>query len=166
MSIFALQIGVLSGARVIVTSSSDEKLERARKLGAFHTINYKKNPDWDEEVRRVTGGTGVDAVVEVGGAGTFQKSVRSIRMDGHVGIIGNLSGIDAGLNLSETVVGHANIHGIYVGSRQMFEDMNQAISAHKMRPVIDRVYLLADWRMALEDLQKGEHFGKLVIRVE
>jgi NADPH:quinone reductase-like Zn-dependent oxidoreductase len=166
VSIFALQLAHSNGARVIITSSSDEKLERARKLGASETINYKSTPDWEKEVHRLTERRGVDVVVEVGGAGTFLKSLRSIRVGGHIGVIGNLSGIETSINLGYMLQSNAQIHGIYVGSRDMFEDMNRAISLHKLKPVIDKVYPFSEWRSAFEGMQRGEHFGKIVIRVD
>lgn len=165
VSIFALQFASQAGARVIVTSSSDEKLQRARELGAHDTINYKDNPDWEKEVFELTGKRGVDAVVEVGGAGTLPKSLRSIRIGGHIAVIGNLSGIESSVQLGSVIASNAQLHGIYVGSRKMFEDMNRAISLHKLKPVIDRVFEFADWRAAFERMQSGEHFGKLVVKV-
>lgn len=166
VSIFALQFAVRAGARAIVTSSSDDKLRRARELGASETINYKANPDWDKQVLALTGKQGVDAVVEVGGADTFPKSLQSLRVGGHVGVIGNLSGIETSIHLGYLLRANAQIHGIYVGSRAMFEDMNRAIQLHKLKPVIDRVYEFAQWRQAFEGMQRGEHFGKIVIKVD
>jgi NADPH:quinone reductase-like Zn-dependent oxidoreductase len=165
VSIFGLQFALMNGARAIITSSSDEKLKRARELGASDTINYRSNPDWEKEVFALTNKRGVDAVVEVGGAGTFPKSLRSLRIGGHIGVIGNLSGIETSINLGYILQAHAHVHGIYVGSRKMFEDMNRAIALHKMQPVIDRVYDFTDYRSALEHMQRGEHFGKIVIRL-
>lgn len=166
VSIFALQFAVMNGARVIITSSRDEKLKRARELGAADTINYRTTPDWEKEVQRLTDKRGVDVAVEVGGADTFLKSVRSLRIGGHLGVIGNLSGIETTINLGYILQSNAHVHGIYVGSRKMFEDMNQAISLNKLRPVIDHVYNFPDWRTAIEDMQRGEHFGKIVIRLD
>ena len=163
VSVFALQFAHMHGARVIVTSSSDEKLERARGLGATDTINYKTTPDWEKEVYRLTGGRGVDLVVEVGGAGTLPKSMRAVRVSGHIGVIGNLSGLDVSMSIGLMVANGIRLHGIYVGSRAMFEEMNRAIAAHQMRPVIHHVYPFRESREAVAAMQKGEHFGKLVI---
>jgi NADPH:quinone reductase-like Zn-dependent oxidoreductase len=165
VSVFAIQFAKAMGARIIVTSSSDEKLARAREAGATDTINYNSNPEWEKEVFRLTDKRGVDCVVEVGGAGTLPRSIRSLRVGGHIAVIGNLSGLDAQINLGALLPNYVNIHGIYVGSRDMFEAMNRAICLHKITPVIDRTYPLADWRSAFELLQSGKHFGKVVLRL-
>ena len=163
VSIFALQFALLHGARVLVTSSSDEKLKKARALGASDTINYKTHPDWEAQVLELTGRRGVNAVVEVGGAGTFQRSIRSVYPGGHIGVIGNLSGLDASVNMGSVIQSSAVIQGIYVGSREMFEAMNRAISQHKLQPVIDHVFPFAEAKQAFEALQGAQHFGKIVI---
>jgi NADPH:quinone reductase-like Zn-dependent oxidoreductase len=149
---------------VIATSSSDEKLERARQLGAFEGINYKTTPDWDEQVWKLTEGLGVDHVVEVGGAGTLNKSLRAVKVGGRVSLIGVLSGL--GGDISTVSILHKNIRvqGIYVGSREMFEAMNRAIALHKTRPIIDRVFPFEEAREALAYLESGAHFGKICIR--
>ncbi len=164
VSIFALQFAKLVGARVIATSSSDEKLERARQLGAFEGINYKTTPNWDEQVWKLTDGVGVDHVVEVGGAGTLNKSLRAVKVGGRVSLIGVLSGL--GGDISTVSILHKNIRvqGIYVGSREMFEAMNRAIALHKTRPIIDRVFPFEEAREALAYLESGAHFGKICIR--
>jgi NADPH:quinone reductase-like Zn-dependent oxidoreductase len=164
VSIFALQFAKLVGARVIATSSSDEKLERARQLGAFEGINYKTTPNWDEQVWKLTEGVGVDHVVEVGGAGTLNKSLRAVKVGGRVSLIGVLSGL--GGDISTVSILHKNIRvqGIYVGSREMFEAMNRAIALHKTRPIIDRVFPFEEAREALAYLESGAHFGKICIR--
>lgn len=166
VSIFALQLATMAGARVIVTSSSDEKLERARKLGAAATINYKARPDWEIPVREATGGRGVDRVMEVGGPGTFQKSLAALRMGGRLSLIGVLSGFTGGVEVVPILVGSLHVDGIYVGSRQMFESMNAAIAAAKLVPVIDRVFPFADAAAAYQHLRSGAHFGKVVIRID
>lgn len=165
VSVFALQFAKIHGARVILTSSSDDKLERARKLGADETINYKKAPDWEKEVVRLTGGVGADHVVEVGGAGTLAKSVSAARIHGHVAVIGVLSS-GPGLNPVPLLMKSLRMQGIFVGSREMFEAMNQAISANHLKPVIDKTFPFAQVREALQHMESGAHFGKIVVRYE
>jgi NADPH:quinone reductase-like Zn-dependent oxidoreductase len=164
VSIFALQFAKLAGARVIVTSSSDEKLERAKKLGADFGINYTTTPDWDKRAKEITGGIGVDHIIEVGGAGTFGKSLRAIKIGGHIGMIGNLAGNATEVNLVLILMQNLRIQGVMVGSRDTFESMNRAIALHEMRPVIDRVFAFAEARQAFEHMKSGSHFGKICIR--
>lgn len=164
VSMFALQFAKLHGARVIATSSSDEKIARARELGADETINYKTTPDWDKEVLRLTGGEGVDCVVEVGGSGTAQRSLQSVRLGGTVAIIGVLSQGE-GLSPIQFIHRAARVNGIFVGSRQMFEDMNRAIEVAKLQPVIDRVFGFDEFPAALDHLKSGAHFGKIVVKI-
>ena len=166
VSIFALQFAVMAGARAIVTSSSDEKLERARALGAATTINYKKTPNWEAAVREATGGLGVDRVIEVGGPGTFQKSLASLRMGGRLSVIGVLTGFSGGVEIVPILVGSLHVDGIYVGSREMFESMNRAIAETRLSPVVDRAFSFRDAPAAYEHLRSGAHFGKVVIRVD
>jgi D-arabinose 1-dehydrogenase-like Zn-dependent alcohol dehydrogenase len=137
---------------VIVTSSSDEKLERAKALGADYGINYTKQPDWDKQVKELTGGTGVDHIIEVGGAGTFGKSLRSIKIGGHIGLIGNLSGNATEVNLIQILMQNLRIQGVLVGSRDTFETMNRAIALHNLRPVIDRAFAFEETRQAFEHM--------------
>lgn len=165
VSIFALQFSRLLGARVIVTSSSDEKLERARRLGANDLINYKKVPDWDEKVLELTGGAGVDHVVEVGGAGTLNKAMRCARIGGQISLIGILSGASAEMLIPLALVKQLRLQGIYVGSREMFEAMNRTISLHQLRPLVDRVFPFEEAREALRYMESAAHFGKIVIRL-
>lgn len=164
VSIFALQFALSMGARVIATSSSDEKLERVRKLGATDGINYKQTADWDEKVRELTGGIGVDHVVEVGGAGTLIKSLQAVRMGGQISLIGVLSGTNGEINPFPIVMKNVRVQGIYVGSREMFEAMNRAIALHQLRPIVDRVFPLMQAREALAYMESGAHFGKICIR--
>jgi NADPH:quinone reductase-like Zn-dependent oxidoreductase len=161
VSIMALQICQMLGVKAILTSSSDEKLIRAKALGAWHVINYKREPNWDLQVLEMTDGIGVDHVVEVGGAGTLSKSINSVRISGSIGLIGILTGgaIDPTSILRKSI----HVHGIYVGHRRMFEDMNRAISAHKMRPVIDHCYSIDTAREAYHAMRAAKHFGKLAI---
>jgi len=163
VSIFALQLAKMHGARVIATSSSDRKLERARELGADEVINYKKSPEWDNEVLRLTNRIGVHHVVEVGGAGTLPKSLNSVRIGGHVAVIGVLAG-GGGLDPRSILMKAVRMQGLLVGSRQMFEDLNQAIERNQLRPVIDRTFEFSEVAEALKYLESGAHFGKIVIR--
>jgi NADPH:quinone reductase-like Zn-dependent oxidoreductase len=165
VSIFALQFARLLGARVIITSSQDEKLERARALGADHLIHYKKTPDWEAKVLELTGGKGVEHVIEVGGEQTMPKSIRAVASGGHIHIIGLLSGAFGKPDPALTGSKQVHFHQIYVGSRAMFEDMNRAITQHQLKPVIDRTFPFEQAREALRYLQDGAHFGKVVIKV-
>jgi NADPH:quinone reductase-like Zn-dependent oxidoreductase len=165
VSIFGLQIAKAAGAKVIITSSSDEKLERARKLGADAVINYKTTPDWGKAAANLAGREGVDHVVEVGGAGTFLQSVRACRSGGKIGLIGILSGREAAAEIFPIVTKVATVFGIYVGSREMFEELNRALEQVKIRPVIDKVFPFQSAREAYEYMANGYHFGKVVITV-
>jgi NADPH:quinone reductase-like Zn-dependent oxidoreductase len=166
VSLFALQFGRLSGARVIATSSSKAKLERVAQLGASDGINYKQNPDWDKAARALTGGLGVDHVVEVGGAGTLPQSLRAVRMGGRISLIGVLADGGGQVNPLPILMKNVRVQGIYVGSREMFEAMNRAIALHKLRPVVDRVFAFQEIRDALRYMESGAHFGKIGIRIE
>jgi len=161
VSIFALQFAVAAGARVIATSSSDEKLERARALGASETINYRQNPEWQDEVRKLTGGRGVDSVVEVGGPGTLARSIAATARDGAVQMIGVLS--MAEIDPLPILTGGVLVRGIMVGSREMFAAMNQAIAVHGIKPAIDSTFAFEDAVNAYRHLQSAQHFGKVVI---
>ena len=163
VSIFALQFARLMGAQVIVTSSSDQKLARAKELGAAHGVNYKANPDWEKAVAELTGG-GVDHVVEVGGPGTLARSLRAIRIGGKITLIGVLSGA-AEINPMLIFSRQANVQGISVGSRQMFEDMNRAIAVSGLKPIIDKAFSFNDVPAVYRYLQSAQHFGKIVIRL-
>jgi NADPH:quinone reductase-like Zn-dependent oxidoreductase len=164
VSIFALQFAKLFGAKVIITSSSDEKLDRAVALGADETINYRTEPEWQDKVRHLTDGLGVHQVVEVGGAGTFERSIASARLGGYLGTIGVLTGVGAGsFTPAIAFFNHLRIQGIYVGSRQMFEAMNAAITLHRLKPVVDRVVPFLEAQRAYKLLESGKHFGKIVI---
>jgi NADPH:quinone reductase-like Zn-dependent oxidoreductase len=163
VSVFALQFAKMHGARVIATSSSDEKLERVTALGADETINYKRRPDWDKEVLGLTNKVGVDHVVEVGGAGTLSKSLNSVRVGGHVCLIGVLSS-GGDFNPLSILMRGVRMQGILVGSRKMFEDMNRAIEANRMKPVIDKTFAFEEAREALKFMEGGSHFGKIVIK--
>lgn len=161
VSIFALQFAAMHGARAIVMSSSDAKRERAEALGAWRTLNYREVPEWQDAVLEMTGGAGVDHVVEVGGAGTLERSVLAARVGGHVALIGVLTG--GAINPTAIMRKSLRVHGIYVGSRAMFESMNRAIEAARLEPVIERAYGFDDARAAYRDMRAAGHFGKLVI---
>jgi NADPH:quinone reductase-like Zn-dependent oxidoreductase len=165
VSILALQLAQLLGVRALITSSSDEKLERARQLGAAGLINYQKTPEWSGAVRELTHGNGVDLVVEVGGAGTLEQSLRSVRMGGTVCLIGNLTGLQAQLSLALVFMQQVRVQGILVGHREGFEAMNRAIAAHGMRPVIDRTLGFDEAPAAFAAMAGGGHFGKICLRV-
>lgn len=164
VSLFTAQFALMTGAQVIATTGSDEKIERLRELGVSEVVNYRTTPDWDARVRELTGGRGADLVVEVGGPGSLAKSIAAIRHCGHVSVVGNLAGkatIDPGALFAK----RASMCGIQVGSRDMFEAMNRAIEVAKLEPVIDRVFGFAETRAAYEYLASEKHFGKVVIRV-
>ena len=163
VSLFALQIAKAHGATVIMTSSSDEKLERARSLGADYAINYRTTPEWDAEVLSLTGKRGVDHVVEVGGSGTMARSLNAVRVGGQVHLIGVLSEPGKGVDILAVLRKSIYLNGVYVGSRAMFERLNTAILANRITPVIDRVFPLAEAPAAFEHMRGGGHFGKLVL---
>lgn len=165
VSIFALQFAKAAGAKVIITSSSDDKLAHARQLGADHGINYRNTPEWQEEALRLTGGRGVDVVVEVGGPGTLERSLMSVRTGGRIAYIGVLTGLAGAANPMMLIPRLAAINGIFVGSRRMFSDMLQAMVAHRIQPVIDKRFSFADAPAALAHMEQGAHFGKIVIQV-
>jgi NADPH:quinone reductase-like Zn-dependent oxidoreductase len=165
VSLFALQFARLAGARVLITSSSDEKLRRALEMGASDGINYKATPDWGERVRQLTGGRGVDHVVEVGGAGTLGQSLRAVRLGGHLSLIGVLTGNSGQVNPLPILMKNVRVQGIYVGSREMFEAMNRAIALHRLRPVVDRVFPFAEALAAFRHMESASHFGKICIRL-
>jgi NADPH:quinone reductase-like Zn-dependent oxidoreductase len=165
VSIFALQLAGAGGLRVIITSSSDEKLARAKALGAHELINYKTNPKWDVEARRLTGGLGVDHVVEVGGGNTLGQSLRAIRTHGMISVIGALTGADPdpAFNPVSILMNSIRIQGIYVGSRVMFERLNRAVELHHIKPVVDRVFHWTDLKAALRYMEGQRHFGKICL---
>jgi len=163
VSIFALQFAKLHGARVIATSSSDEKLEKAKKLGASDGINYKTTPDWAKKTLELTGGRGVDFVVEVGGAGTLPQSMKAVKGGGQISLIGVLTG-GGEVNPMPILMRNIRVQGIFVGSREMFEAMNRAISLHGMKPIVDRVFPFDEAVEAFRYMESGAHFGKVAIK--
>ena len=164
VSVFALQFAKVLGARVIGTSSSDAKLAKAKSLGLDEAINYRTTPEWQDVARALTGGVGVDHVVEVGGAGTLQRSIQAVRMGGSIGVIGVLTG-KAEIDPTAILRRRVGLRGIYVGSRAMFEAMNRAIALHEIRPVVDRVFAFAEAKEAWRHMEGAGHFGKIVVRV-
>ncbi|MGH8021426.1 MAG: zinc-dependent alcohol dehydrogenase family protein [Opitutaceae bacterium] len=163
VSIFSLQFAKMHGARVIITSSSDEKLQRARALGADETINYRATPDWEKAVLDLTGGKGAEHVFEVGGRDTFPKSLKAAAVNGTVYVIGGVAGFTAETPLRALITRNVTVRGIAVGSRAMHEAMNRAIARNKLQPVVDRAFPFAEAGKAYELLQAGGHFGKVVI---
>ena len=166
VSIFALQFAKALGARVIVTSSSDEKLARAKTLGADHGINYTKNPDWSAEARRSTDGRGVDVVVEVGGENTLQQAMLAARVGGRIVVIGVLSGFGSTISLPMLFSNNLRLIGISVGSRAQFADMLAHVEKWRLRPVIDRTFAFDEVPEALRTMESGRFFGKLCVRFD
>jgi NADPH:quinone reductase-like Zn-dependent oxidoreductase len=165
VSIFALQFAKALGARVIATSSSDEKLQRAKALGADHLINYKTTPDWGRAAREWTGGKGVDVVVEVGGENTLNQSFDAARVGGAIVIIGVLGGFSAPVMMPVVFGKNLHIHGISVGSREQFDDMCAHIEKWKLKPVVDKTFGFDRLPDALRLMQAGGHFGKIAVRI-
>lgn len=163
VSVFGAQFAVAAGGHPIVTSSSDEKLAHAKRLGAAATVNYVKTPEWSGAVRAATGGIGAHQVLEVGGVGTLAQSIASLAPGGHIALIGGLSGFGGDIPAMALLHANATASGIYVGSRADFEAMNAFIERHRIRPVIDRVYALEETNAAYQRIEAGQHFGKVVI---
>ncbi|HEV7700242.1 MAG TPA: NAD(P)-dependent alcohol dehydrogenase [Pyrinomonadaceae bacterium] len=163
VSVFAVQFAKARGARVISTSSSDEKLARIRDLGSDETINYRVTPDWDKAVLELTEGRGVDHVIEVGGTGTLTRSVKAVRIGGHIALIGALD-MAGEFNPIPIFMKGIRMQGIFVGSREMFVQMNAFIEENKLRPVIDREFAFDEIRDALHYMASGAHLGKIVVR--
>lgn len=165
VSLFALQFAKLQGASVIITSSSDEKLERAKELGADHGINYVTSKDWDQIVLQQTGGRGADHIVDFGGSATLNKSIAALRVGGQISLIGGLSGFQVdSFEIIPAILRKARLQAINVGSREMFETMNRTIEQTGTRPIIDRVYPFEHAVEALHYLAKGGYFGKICIK--
>ena len=165
VSLIALAFAKMNGARVIVTSSSDDKLAIAKQLGADDTINYRATPDWDKTVFERTDGRGADIVIEVGGSGTLSKSINAARLGGTVALIGVIAGISGEINTAAILRRHIRVQGIYVGSREMFEEMNRAIEINKMRPAIGRSFGFEEAGAAYRYLESAAHTGKVTIRM-
>ncbi len=165
VSIFALQFAKAMGARVIATTSSDAKAARLRELGADHVLNYRDIPDWGKAAKSLTGGAGVDLVVEVGGAGTLNQSLRAIQIGGTIAMIGILAGQTSEINMGFVLMTNSRIQGITVGSREMHQAMYRAMEAHEIRPVISDTFPLDEIRDAMAFQQAGRHFGKVALTI-
>ncbi|XEI33906.1 NAD(P)-dependent alcohol dehydrogenase [Aeromonas veronii] len=163
VSIAALQIAKAMGARVIVTSSSDEKLVRARTLGADEIINYRADAEWGNKVLALTGGRGVDHVVEVGGPGTLAQSIRAVRVGGHIALIGVLTGRQGDVPTALLMAKQARLQGLIVGSRRDQKEYITALEQTGIRPVIDRIFALEQLAEAFRFQERGAHFGKVVV---
>lgn len=165
VSIFALQFAKAAGARVIITSSSDDKLRKAHSLGADDVINYKKTPEWDETVLELTNGAGVDHVIEIGGVGSLARSIKSVGVGGNIAVIGFLAGPEGETAPFGLMGKWAKIQGIMVGNRAMLEEMNEAITVNNIKPAVDKVF---PFEYAIEAYRyefAGKHFGKVVISI-
>jgi NADPH:quinone reductase-like Zn-dependent oxidoreductase len=165
VSAFAIQLGKIAGARVIVTSSSDEKLAKAKALGADETVNYRANPDWERNVLELTGGRGADHVIELGGAGTLPHSYLAVATGGQISLIGVMTRPEGDLSPYPLMVKNATLRGIFVGDRNHFEGLNRAVAVNHLKPVIDTVYDFDAAPEAYRHLKSAKHFGKLVIRI-
>lgn len=165
VSLFALQFVRALGGKPIVTSSSDEKLEKAKELGAHGAINYKTSPHWDEKVLELTGGKGVDHVIEVVGGENLNRSLNAVKLGGSISFIGLLAGWSAPINTYQFVSKNVEIHGIETGSREFFEEMNDFIEQNQISPVIDKIFEFNEVKAALKYLESGSHFGKVVVKI-
>lgn len=163
VALFALLFAKAVGGEVLITSSSDEKLERARELGADHTVNYYDVPNWSHEVKKIWS-DGADHVIELGGAQTLEQSIRSVRIGGHISLIGVLTGTNStSLPLPLILMRNVRIQGVTVGSKAAFERMNAFITKHKIKPIIDQVFGFEDVKKAFKYLESGQHFGKVCV---
>jgi NADPH:quinone reductase-like Zn-dependent oxidoreductase len=162
VSLFALQVALLSGAETVVLSSSEEKLARAQALGAHHVLSYKAVPEWGKHIRGLFR-EGVDHVVEVGGAGTLQQSLRAVRTGGTVSLVGNLAGNVEPVRVLPILMQHVRVQGVFVGNRDGAASMHRAFELHRVKPIVDRVFPLDAIRDALSHLERGAHFGKVVV---
>ena len=165
VSIYALQLAKAMGATVIATSSSDEKLERARALGADHTLNYKAEPEWGAAVKGLTGGRGVDHVIEVGGPGTLAQSIGAVCLGGHISLIGVLTGRVGEVPTAALMARQARLQGLIVGSRRHQADMVSALESMALKPVVDRTFPLSRLGEAFRYEESGSHFGKIGVDV-
>lgn len=164
VALFALQFAHALGALPFVISSSDEKLEKAKELGASTTINYRKFPVWEEQIIELTGGKGVDHVIETVGGDNLNRSLNAVKLSGTISFIGLIAGLSAPINTYQFVTKNVQIHGIETGSREMFEEMNRFIELHDLKPVIDKSFVFDEIQEALRYLESGRHFGKVVIK--
>jgi NADPH:quinone reductase-like Zn-dependent oxidoreductase len=166
VSVFALQLAKAAGARVFITSSSDEKLARARALGADGTVNYREVPEWGKAVRALTGGRGVDHVVEVGGADTLEQSLRATAAGGRITVVGVLSGAKTSISVTSIFMNYLRLQGILVGHRASFEALCDFVGRHALRPVVSDVFPFERARDGFELMARGGHFGKICLRIE
>lgn len=164
VSIFGLQFAHAAGLKTLITSSSDEKLQRAKALGADTLVNYRQEPEWSKAVRAATGGVGADMILEVGGGGTIEQSMRAIRIGGHVAVIGVVAGAGNPFNPAALIGNSAKLQGLSVGSREAFEAMCRAIEQHRIQPVVDKLFPWTEAKAAFQAMQAGEHFGKIVLQ--
>jgi len=165
VSVFALQFAKLAGATVIATSSSDVKLERMKELGADHLINYRTTPNWGEVARKLTGGRGVDHVVEVGGPLTLAQSMEAVRVDGHISVIGILTGTGGDIPLIPMLLKQFRLQGVLVGSRQQQQEMIRAINSNGLKPVISKQFEVEDMVSAFQYQESNQHFGKICLEI-
>jgi NADPH:quinone reductase-like Zn-dependent oxidoreductase len=163
VALFATQFVHAIGGLPLVISSSDEKLEKAKKLGASSTVNYKRFPDWEEQILESTNGKGVDHVIETVGGENLNRSLNAVKLSGTISFIGLIAGLSAPINTYQFVTKNVRLHGIETGSREMFEEMNRFIEENRLKPVIDKTFALSEIREALKHLESGRHFGKIVI---
>jgi len=163
VSLFSMQFALAAGAEVILLSGSDDKLERAKKLGVNHLINYKSVPQWENEVMKITNGIGAKHIVEVVGSDHINKSIEAVALDGTISVIGIMNGLTGNINTAQLMSKQIKLQGINVGSKEMFLRMNNALEAKKIHPIIDSAFLFQDTIDAFKKLESGSHFGKLVI---
>jgi NADPH:quinone reductase-like Zn-dependent oxidoreductase len=165
VSLFGLQFAKAAGAKVIVTSSQDEKLAKASALGADHVINYRQDPDWGATAHRLADDKGVHAILEIGGTGTLQQSFKALRRGGHINVIGYFAGIELGLTVFHLIERNAHMHGLSVGNRDSFADMLTFIEQHQIRPVISEIFELENSGEAVAAISRDKNFGKIVIEI-
>lgn len=165
VSIFALQFAKMAGATVIATSSSDDKLDRLKAMGADHLINYRKTANWGEVARDITGGRGVDHVVEVGGPATLNQSMLAARVGAHISVIGILTGLGGDVSIVTALIKQLRLQGLIVGNRSQQQDMVKAIDANGMRPVVDKVFPLENMVQAFQYQESNKHFGKICLEM-
>lgn len=165
VSIFALQFAKMAGATVIATSSSDEKLEKLKLLGADHLINYRKTANWGELAREISGGRGVDHIVEVGGPATLDQSMAAARVGAHISVIGILTGLGGEISIVTALIKQLRLQGLIVGNRRQQQDMIKAIDANKLQPVVDRVFPLESIVEAFQYQETNRHFGKICLEM-
>ncbi|CAN5495944.1 NAD(P)-dependent alcohol dehydrogenase [soil metagenome] len=163
VSIFALQFAKAMGARIIVTSSSDEKLERVKAMGADHTVNYRSDPQWGEAVKRWTGGRGADHVIELGGPGTLAQSIAAVRVGGHISLIGTVTGRAGEVPTAAMMIKQVRLQGLIVGSRRQQQEMVAGLETSGIKPVIDRSFALADLGAAFAYEKSAKHLGKICV---